>query len=991
MSDINLSNLQVPPTTTMSMHMDAVNPHPQYVRIDELSTATNVKVAVRHLQDVDDSIPTNNTILVYKGAKYSPVTMDEFRGILNIPYATTEEAGVIEVATNSDLGTLNNVAVTPALMEGYVADYVNIALNNFNIPPATDITIGGVTLNQISTITSNIVRASAYILPDATPEVKGGVYIATIPECVAGVDTSRAVTPAGLHTAITSAMASTSEYVLPVATTSTLGGVKVIETDFPDGKSKIAELITSIQSINWPEGATSNPDQIVSYVPQIQYNQFVNVRIQNSDVDHTPTSFHYYKTYPDSIASDAAAEELRAMRYPGNYLVYDVYSNGVLSGRQSYNPANVDHNHTIVQINKGGVAYDINTYGTVVVRQEGNIKRLVVGPDCFTVIEGIAHGVNVSAPAGDKWGAGAVVWVANHGHVEYAMVEGKGQLICAHDNTDAIVENVTVCNSISNYAGLQISAKGKGYNITLVNSASAYIYGYAKDVTVHSGCCLWARTSARIDNLILYNGAEVKVNPGVKITGCIVYPGAVVTGDVANAEIDFNTCHEPDRDVEPITKTVHYYTTAQDYFEFKGTEFINFREFTGTKFETNKEYYVYNNNVYTKTTDASPLVAFTGNTFAANTTYYENCYYEYIGSTLNNNIHYEYDSDNDTYVLTEDTTPSRYIVFTGTTFEPNVIYYEKIGNDDNAYYTETKDNVKDPTKTYYKKNKTYYVLGYTKTKDATPIANKAYYTKNKTYYTSVTYYVKNDNDEYVPTADITPADTSVYYTKEDTLKGSDDDYYFTNSKYWINNAAHYRHNVPNVALLYGADTVASTVKISGDVLIKNAGTYERNYITILHAHTPPRCFVRSDMEKISALRTLNTNTAEGIAEYNALSKGAVVCYPANILKIGTPNVYGAIRYEIAPDFNQDAYHEQWVSAIDGTKPTDPEIDPVVRRYVVTSCEFSAGTTAVKNVTIGDYGVFATSAYCLPFYKQIQSKMFDELNTSNRKVVWKIAF
>lgn len=796
MSDINLSNLQVPPTTTMSMHMDAVNPHPQYVRIDELSTAANVKVAVRHLQDVDDSIPTNNTILVYKGAKYSPVTMDEFRGILNIPYATTEEAGVIEVATNSDLGTLNNVAVTPALMEGYVADYVNIALNNFNIPPATDITIGGVTLNQISTITSNIVRASAYILPDATSEVKGGVYIATIPECVAGVDTSRAVTPAGLNTAITSAitsaMASTSGYVLPVATTDTLGGVKVVETDHPLGKTFIADLITSNHT---------NGGLITSYVPQIQYNQFVNVRVAEWLNDNTPDI--YYSTHVGPISGDDAAEALAATNA---YKVgYNVYSNGVISGRTKIGAT--DYPMVNITVHEQGAIYDINTKGVIDIFQEGIAKRLTVGDSCYVHTHGEVHNVLVSATSAvitadalGMGGFGGDLDVANHGHVTYCTVTDCGVVWVGTAWTDstgtvstneAVIENVIVSDThTSRTYGLIVTEYGKAYNVTLAGSkAHALIGGYAKDVVVHSTCCLWTSTHTKIDNLILYNGAEVKLDPGAEITGCIVYPGAVLT-DFKDCSVTFNTCHEPDHTIKPVYSTCQHYSKA-----------------------------------------------------------------------------------------------------------------------------------------------------------------------------------------LVP-VEIQPGITS----NEIKLQNTYGEWYFSPTSA--------RHDVPyRIAMLYGTSTYTQNITSSYDETVTSTGWRQmEDWKAIIYATTPPRCFVRSDADKITSMNAIDFTHPDDWHTYNTLSKGAVICYPVNIVNIGTPTAGGTIRYEVVPDFGPDAYHEAWVKS----EGANPPVNTLTRQYLAetVSTDTNGGAVAVK---MGNYGEFITSGNSLAFYRQIQSKMFEELTILDTSIVWKIAF
>ena len=546
MSDINISNLQVPPTTTMPAHVASANPHPQYALVGDIASIAKVSIAVSNLADVNVVEPQSaNTVLIYDGNNYNPIDMTTLGTLIQIPMATSNNAGIIRVA--STMFELDSCAATPKL----VVDYVN-----------------------------NTIAASAYGY--ATTVTSGVVRLATANDIVSS-DQSAVVTASVLNDVVSSNL-----YTLSAATMYSLGGVKIIDTECDAGRSKVADLITSIHSVNWPVGATGNADWIASYCPSIKYGQFVNVLITTADSSQLP----YYKTYPDIISEDVIAETLHRSNYSNLILRYSVFSNGVLSGRISYDTSVLTttiRNNTVIVVAENGAAYDINTYGKIYIAQEGNIKRWTIGSDCFGFIEGIAHNVHISATSA-VWGANA--WVYNHGHVEYATVEGTGQLLCGSvpedQPDDAVVENVTVCNGLSKYAGLQIFEHGKGYNIVLVNNASAYIYGYAKDVIVHSGCCLFVKdtvkdsvvtATAKIDNLILYTGATLFVDDGATINGCILHPGVIINPQYPKATIHYDTCRETEHPVCIVTKRdIHYYHDEEknsdytvNYYTYKDT------------------------------------------------------------------------------------------------------------------------------------------------------------------------------------------------------------------------------------------------------------------------------------------------------------------------------------------------------------------------------------------------------------------------------------
>lgn len=519
MPDINISNLQVPPTTTMPAHVASANPHPQYALVGDIANIAKASISVSDLADVNVVEPQlANTILIYDGNNYTPIDMTTLGTLIQIPMATSNNAGIIRVA--STIFELDSCAATPKL----VVDYVN-----------------------------NTIAASAYGY--ATTAANGVVRLATAND-IASSDQSAVVTASVLNDVVSSNL-----YTLPSATNSTLGGVKTIETDSPAGREFIAELITS----NSVGGGV--PD-FNTYVPAIQYNQFVNVRVGVYDDNaRALTSEVYYSTHAETVSTDASAHDLA--NTTNKTVAYLVYSNGVISGvSDGYNGTL----STYVDILEQGTAYDINTSGAVVtVHQEGNIKRVVV-PNYQLNVYGTAHDVVISS--------GGNVIVDSHGHLEYAKVESGGILHCF----DGVAENITIYSG-----GLVHIDGGKGYNITLLSGATAYIYTYAKDVIVHGGAHLGTPdfydytgvtppegiyTKPKIDNLILYTGANFfPTTSNATINGCILHPGATVNY-VEGATINYNTCRETEHPVWVIkSRVVNYYKDTETSKEFGVTEY----------------------------------------------------------------------------------------------------------------------------------------------------------------------------------------------------------------------------------------------------------------------------------------------------------------------------------------------------------------------------------------------------------------------------------
>ena len=638
MPDINISNLQVPPTTTMPAHVASADPHPQYAKIDALASIIKNTVAMKDLKDVViDGPQDNNTVLVYNGQTYSPVNMIELGSLITIPIATSERPGIARFACS--IWETDSCIVMPRQVIEYVA------ANAYELTSATDTQLGGITLNTVSSIANLVVQDNAFTLTYATENRMGGVELATTAQALEGVDTSKVITPANLKAAINS---------IPMAHTSASiyvpGLVKTVETNNPNGRSKVVDLINE----NWSRaktGSTSTYETIAEYVPQIEYNQFVNVRV--ADYNAAYGAEKYYKTHVGPIGIDIDAESsARELTMP---VYYTVYSNGVLSAR--YASGTSHYGNVNIAVREYGAAYDINTNGFMTVYQEGIIKRLTVGNSCYVAIHGEAHNVLVSASVPVP-GAYGVLQVANHGHATYCTITGYGHVhvgaswteegqrenhgtwvhggidirhdgirykdadgylyhsdgtryytgtaenpqypkfgsayyrnengeivvdtdfdadgfksldhvifrdtsqICHYGGPidDAIIENVIVSNigtAGSNYQGLNVYATGKAFNVVLTDHAGAVISGYAKDVIVHRGCCLWTGPETRIDNIAVFG--EVKVTKGAKIEGCVVYPGGVLTGSGAN-DVVYNTIHEPDHIIKPVYKLCQYYS-----------------------------------------------------------------------------------------------------------------------------------------------------------------------------------------------------------------------------------------------------------------------------------------------------------------------------------------------------------------------------------------------------------------------------------------------
>lgn len=156
--------------------------------------------------------------------------------------ATTEKAGIVELATNTEItqGTANKVVTADGLKE--VTDTINTAITNIT--------------NGTTSIT----------LPEATTEVKGIIEIATDTEATTGTATNLAVTPKQLKTAIGSVtVADASETQKGVVQIATAGEVAAgTATNKVMTVAQVKSMITTMLSAYDPHAVVASESEIPS-------------------------------------------------------------------------------------------------------------------------------------------------------------------------------------------------------------------------------------------------------------------------------------------------------------------------------------------------------------------------------------------------------------------------------------------------------------------------------------------------------------------------------------------------------------------------------------------------------------------------------------------------------------------------------------------------------------------------------------------------------
>jgi len=120
-----ISNIQVPPTITMSEHVAAHDPHPKYLLAENLVSSINVQVSLEDLNNIliEENAELNNTVLVHNSGSWEPVSVSTLL-VSAIPYATTENSGTVKLAVDEDIASKNTATVvTPNLLYPYFTRY----------------------------------------------------------------------------------------------------------------------------------------------------------------------------------------------------------------------------------------------------------------------------------------------------------------------------------------------------------------------------------------------------------------------------------------------------------------------------------------------------------------------------------------------------------------------------------------------------------------------------------------------------------------------------------------------------------------------------------------------------------------------------------------------------------------------------------------------------------------------------------------------------
>ena len=500
MADTNenmVMDISIPEAKTMQTHLASANPHPQYLIKTSLGAAASAQVRLGDLNDVQivgDQL--TGKVLALSGAIWKPTDVNTLVSQVVIPIADTVIYGRVRYATDEDVAAGATAAISPATMKQYVSNYI-------------------------------------------------------------------ATTKAGPETQGTVRLASTDSEIASAITTGTFPGL----------------------------------------VEQVNVNRYVNVyTVANDDIRN-------YQTYPDTVSNVSTVDNDRT-----GSAVYNVYSGGSL---QSH--INTTRRDGYITVMSGGNTYDTSTCGTFGIYQHGTARRTVMLPPLYIgtsnyfinddtdttyssptktleemassahiaaathctwlEIRGTAHNLvcsasnwiaihNVSGVVGDVVSGvdpevypKCVATVISKGHLAYATVEGTGEIMCG----DGIVEHVVVRNTqVDEYQhdhyGLVIGNSGIGYHVTLTGDyARASIQGYAEDVKVYQGCHLdVAYATAKIRNLIVYNGGYVTLTSGATVEGLVLYPGAIVQKQDDCVVTEVAHCHEPDKTIVPVNavKTV---------------------------------------------------------------------------------------------------------------------------------------------------------------------------------------------------------------------------------------------------------------------------------------------------------------------------------------------------------------------------------------------------------------------------------------------------
>ena len=126
------------------------------------------------------------------------ITQEIGEAIADIPTATTEVSGIVELATKEEAtaGTDTTKAVTPEGVKSAFNSNLQAALGSSGDGSLVD------SIVQLITGDENLIQEILNILKDATTEQKGVTELATVDEVKTGTDTTRVITPSTLVQAL---------------------------------------------------------------------------------------------------------------------------------------------------------------------------------------------------------------------------------------------------------------------------------------------------------------------------------------------------------------------------------------------------------------------------------------------------------------------------------------------------------------------------------------------------------------------------------------------------------------------------------------------------------------------------------------------------------------------------------------------------------------------------------------------------------------------
>lgn len=141
-----------------------------------------------------DSVVTNTKLETAR----TEITQEIGEAIADIPTATTEVSGIVELATKEEAtaGTDTTKAVTPEGVKSAFNSNLQAALGSSGDGSLVD------SIVQLITGDENLIQEILSILKDATTEQKGVAELATVDEVKTGTDTTRVITPATLFQAL---------------------------------------------------------------------------------------------------------------------------------------------------------------------------------------------------------------------------------------------------------------------------------------------------------------------------------------------------------------------------------------------------------------------------------------------------------------------------------------------------------------------------------------------------------------------------------------------------------------------------------------------------------------------------------------------------------------------------------------------------------------------------------------------------------------------